>query len=71
MVFGQSGLQNKTSKLPFILISTDNKQRERRKDIVKVAAGEEKKNNFCKDSEKMTTGIISDRVYLSWLLTEE
>lgn len=37
---GQPGLQNRTSKLPFISINTDNKQRGRRKDIVQVTTTE-------------------------------
>lgn len=54
MVFGQPGLQNRTSKLPFILINTDNKRRERRKDNGKVATGKKKtKKQFFKDVAEM------------------
>lgn len=68
MVFGQPGLQNRTSKLPFILINTDNKRRERRKDIVKAA--QEKTKQFCKGHrEDEKTDIINDILYLPWLLT--
>lgn len=52
-MFGQPGLQNRTSKLPFILINTDNKRKERRKDIVKAATEKRKKKQFCKDIEEM------------------
>lgn len=68
---GQPGLQNRTSKLPFILINTDNKRRERRKDNGKVATG--KKNNkktiLQGRSRDEKTDIINDILYLALLLS--
>jgi len=49
-MFGQPGLQNHTSKLPFISINTDNKRQERRKDtaIVATKKDKEKLNKFAR-----------------------
>lgn len=69
-MFGQCGLQNHTSKLPFILINTDNKRRPRRKDLVKVAA-EKTKHFFAKAEKEMRKRASSnDTLYLPWLRTE-
>lgn len=71
-MFGQPGLQNRTSNLPFILINTDNKRKGRRKDIVKVAEGKKSTSTILprlRGDEK--TDIINDRLYLAQLLTEK
>lgn len=72
MVFGQPGLQNRTSKLPFILINTDNKRRERRKDNGKVATEKKKKKKktiLQGRSRDEKTDIINDILYLALLLS--
>lgn len=73
MVFGQPGLQNRTSKLPFILINTDNKRRERRKDNGKVATEKNKqkkqKTILQGRSRDEKTDIINDILYLALLLS--
>lgn len=67
---GQPGLQNRTSKLPFILINTDNKRRERRKDNGKVATEKKKKKTiFQGRSRDEKTDIINDILYLALLLS--
>lgn len=69
-MFGQRGLQNHTSKLPFILINSDNKRRPRRKDLVKVAA-EKTKQFFAKAEKEMRKRASSnDTLYLPWPPTE-
>lgn len=70
MVFGQPGLQNRTSKLPFILINTDNKRRERRKDNGKVATEKKNKKTILQGrSRDEKTDIINDILYLALLLS--
>lgn len=67
---GQPGLQNRTSKLPFILINTDNKRRERRKDNGKVATEKKNKKTILQGrSRDEKTDIINDILYLALLLS--